>query len=247
MVINYNEAAVSYSTTRNIEPIVYTMLCHILRPIKSDLILDFGCGTGNYLKQLSSDFGISSYGVEPSDNMRTIARNKCVEAQIESGDHTHIPFRKGIFNKAYSIDVIHHIQCLEEFFRTIYKATSCNACLCICTESPQQLDKKYWLKYFSSISKIDHMRFHRIENIISAGEKEGWINKEILSADSEITAPISSDFMKRIEEKSLSILHLISHEEYESGFNNMISDYKYQTALQQREGYTFLRFEKEDT
>jgi ubiquinone/menaquinone biosynthesis C-methylase UbiE len=247
MKINYNDLAVSYENTREIDPIVYSVLCCMLKPSKNNSVLDFGCGTGNYLKQLVFDYEIEPYGIDPSVDMCFIAQNKLYEHNIKKGDHTNIPFSKCFFDKIYCVDVIHHINNLNEFFLNLWNVASYKAQLCICTEASQQLNKKYWLKYFSSISKIDSKRFHTIDNIIYTGTISGWIHKEILSTESELMAPISHKFMKCVEQKTLSILHLISNEEYKKGLTDMRHDYENQVIIRQCEGYTFILFEKENT
>jgi ubiquinone/menaquinone biosynthesis C-methylase UbiE len=244
MKINYNKLAEYYENTRGIEPLIYFVLCCMLKPSKGNLILDFGCGTGNYLKQLMSDYEIEPYGIEPSEEMRRIAQSKIYEHNVKSGDHNHIPFPKMNFDKIYCIDVIHHIRNIDDLFRNLLDVASFKAQLCICTEAPQQLDEKYWSKYFSSISRIDRERFHTIDKIIDVGISSGWTHKEILSTKHEIIAPISHNFIRCIELKTLSILHLIPNAEYEQGVAEMKSDYRNQVIIRQCEGYTFILFEK---
>ncbi len=52
MGIDYNSQANYYEETRSIEPIVYSILSYMLALQKGDVVLDFGSGTGNYIKKL---------------------------------------------------------------------------------------------------------------------------------------------------------------------------------------------------
>lgn len=244
MKIDYNQQAFNYERTRTIEPIVYSILSCMLTPQKDEAILDFGYGTGNYLKQFSIDYGIEVYGIEPSVKMRKIAQEKLQSDHILAGDHTAIPFSNIRFNKLYSTDVVHHIDHLDLLFQNLFKISNNGAKFCICTESSDQLKEKYWLKYFPSILSIDQKRFHPIEEVIRIGENAGWVHRETVKTETQITASISGTFLERIRQKSLSVLNLISSEEYQYGVSLMETDYQNQVLLHQNEGYTFILFER---
>lgn len=244
MKIDYEYQAKAYEETRSIEPLVYNILCNLLMFAKNDIVLDFGCGTGNYLKQFVMDYEIIPYGIEPSANMRKIAQNKLQSNCILEGDDTCIPFSDILFNKIYCTDVIHHIKQLDLFFKNIYKVAVPKAKFCICTESTRQLGEKYWITYFPELLDVDLQRFHSIENIIKIGKSAGWVYRETLKTEDELIAPISASFMKCVKNKTLSVFHLISNEAYERGISLMEEDYRQQTLLRQHEGYTFILFER---
>ncbi len=247
MKINYEEQAEYYEKTRDIEPLVYSGLCHLLMPTIGEAVLDFGCGTGNYLQQLISDYGIEPYGVEPSAHMREIAQMKIHPDRIQVGDNLHLPSFGVLFNKIYCTDVIHHIRQLNTLFETLKQVAANGAKLCICTESSHQLKEKYWIKYFPDILEADLRRFHPIEAIVKAGAEAGWVHREILTTEDMLIAPISSSFMRRVEQKTLSAFHLISESAYTQGRSLMEADYRAQVLLHQHEGYTFVLFERQDS
>ncbi len=91
---------------------------------------------------------------------------------------------------------------------------------------------------------IDLQRFHPIENIIKTGESTGWIYREMLKTEDELIAPISTSFINRVRNKTLSVFHLISNDAYERGMLLMEEDYRQKTLLNQHEGYTFILFER---
>lgn len=244
MKIDYEFQAKAYEQTRSIEPFVYSILSSLLMFSKDDRVLDFGCGTGNYLKQFVMDYAIDPYGIEPSKNMRNIAQKKLQSNHILDGDDAYMPFSDISFNKIYCTDVIHHIDNLELFFQNIYKVSTPNAKFCICTESTHQLREKYWIKYFPELFDIDLQRFHPIENIIEKAESKGWVYRETLKTEDELIAPISTSFMNRVKNKTLSVFHFISDEVYERGLSLMETDYRQQNLIHQHEGYTFILFER---
>lgn len=155
MTVNYDEQANHYEETRNVIPLVYSTLIAIIKPKANEKILDFGCGTGNYLLKLTTDYNIIPYGVEPSSVMRKIAAQKNPSATIVEGNHEAMPINIQ-FDSIYCTDVIHHIDNLRILFLNLFKISKPGTLLCICTESYSQLKEKYWnsifLKY--SISTI---------------------------------------------------------------------------------------------
>ena len=246
MGVDYEKQAERYSFTRGIEPLVYTVLSHLLRPEEGDVVLDFGCGTGNYLQRLVSDYHIDPYGVEPSESMRKSAQEKLPPDHIRAGNHMHIPFSV-LFNKIFITDVVHHIDQVDIMFQNLLQIALPGAKFCICTESAQQLAEKYWNRYFPDALDADLHRFHSIDKIIKMGQSCGWVYKKTISTEDEQIAPISPTFMARVEERTLSVLHLISDEAYYQGLLHMKGDFQNKILIPQREGYTFVLFEKGQT
>lgn len=244
MGIDYEEQAESYERTRGVEPLVYPILSALLQPSKGDRLLDFGCGTGNYLCQFASDYQIEPYGVEPSEQMRLIAQGKLPAQRIQDGNHTCRPFPELRFDKLYCTDVIHHIRQLDTLFQNLLDAAQPGAKFCICTESPRQLAEKYWIRYFPEILNADFQRFHPIEELILIGQGVGWKYRETFTTEEELLAAISPNFMERVRHKSLSVFHLIPEETFNRGLALMETDYQAQIPLLQREGYTFILFER---
>lgn len=245
MKVDYDTYADLYEYTRDTEPIVYSMLIHLLKPTRDDKLLDFGCGTGNYLYRLKLDYGIEAYGIEPAIKMRKIAEAKLPNSCILDGNHKIIPFPQGYFNKIYVTDVIHHVHELEVLFYNLAEAAATNAKLCICTESAAQLCEKYWIKYFPEIATADLQRFHRIEDIVKSGRENGWIHKKTVTTEEETISEISHNFMERVRQKTLSVFHLISNEAYAHGLSLMEADYHKRVPIHQCEGYTFILFERQ--
>lgn len=243
MGVDYEEQAERYAFTRGIEPLVYTVLSHLLMPKDGDMVLDFGCGTGNYLQRLVSDYHINPYGVEPSESMRKSAQKKFPPDHIRAGNHMQIPFSV-LFNKIFITDVVHHIDRIDIMLQNLLQIASPGAKFCICTESEHQLAEKYWNRYFPDALEADLHRFHAIDKIINFGENCGWIYKKTVSTEDEQIAPISPTFMARVEERTLSVLHLISDKAYNQGLLRMRADFRDGILISQREGYTFVLFEK---
>ena len=244
--INYNTIAQSYDETREVEDKVYSIIEMILSPFEQDKILEFGCGTGNYLNRLACSYStVSLFGIEKSIEMAQIAKQKIKQADIRIGDHIDIPFSSNSFNKIFSIDVIHHINELNIFFANIYNLSCINGLFIICTETDEQLAEKFWNKYFPSLYKKDKNRFHSVKTIINEAGNCGWKYEKKYKIEEEKYSTISDSIMNRIKKRTLSSLFLLSEHEYNMGVKDMEEDYNCHKIIHQKEGYTILIFRKD--
>lgn len=101
---DYNNISEKYSSVR-IKP--WKELEFLFNEVKeSDKILDLGCGNGRFYEYLKK----SNYvGVDPSSELIKICKNSYPEANfiVASGDN--LPFKDNLFDKIFSIAVLHHI------------------------------------------------------------------------------------------------------------------------------------------
>jgi len=111
----------TYNKFKNIYECVKTFL-HYRRPILTrflnevqvnSLILDFGCGTGNWSQYLESNLGFKVIGVDISkDSVYSANKNKHqsgLDTNFIIGDVRALPFKNGSFHGIFSSDVLGHI------------------------------------------------------------------------------------------------------------------------------------------
>lgn len=70
--------------------------------------MDLGCGNGRFFEILK-DKDIDYIGVDNSEKLIEIAKNKYPKAKFQVADALNLPFPKNFFDKIYSIAVLHHI------------------------------------------------------------------------------------------------------------------------------------------
>jgi len=71
-------------------------------------VLDLGCGNGRFFEFLK-DKDIHYIGVDFSEKLIEIAKNKYPKLKFEVADALNLPFPNNYFDKIYSIAVLHHI------------------------------------------------------------------------------------------------------------------------------------------
>ena len=107
---NYNLIAKAFSKSRwN----VWTEFGFIRDYIKNgDKILDIGCGNGRLL-ELLKDKRIDYIGIDNSEELIRIAKNRYPQNKFLMADALNLPFAENSFDKIFSVAVFHHIPSKE--------------------------------------------------------------------------------------------------------------------------------------
>ncbi len=81
----------------------------IARLNASSLVLDMGCGTGNYGLGIAARTGCAVVGFDPSIGMLKQAGEKAPGFPIVQAVGEQMPFRGGVFDLVYAAQVWHHV------------------------------------------------------------------------------------------------------------------------------------------
>ena len=81
-------------------------------------ILDVGCGTGALAQRLAGE-GYEVTGVDPSDGMLDVLRERAPSITAVHGDGTDLPFEDDSFDLAYCVAVMHHVAEPEAVRKTL--------------------------------------------------------------------------------------------------------------------------------
>ncbi|HUJ12096.1 MAG TPA: class I SAM-dependent methyltransferase [Verrucomicrobiae bacterium] len=218
---DYTDAAETYDNTRTYSDEVIDRFRAGVALTPSTCVLDFGCGTGNYLSRIYERFGCQCYGVEPSDAMRNKAQSKTGSLEIVQGDHLAIPLPSEHFDFCYMTDVIHHVPDVLSMFRELLRVLKAGAVLCVVTESYAQIDARN--RYFPSLAVNEKRRYPDIGEISARASEVGFCvtAREVLSSPARC---ISEDFLRNVAEKNWSMFRLLSEDEFTSGLQALQRD-----------------------
>ncbi len=223
-MIDYNAASKSYDNTRNASEALIALFHKAVRFSGASVVLDFGCGTGNYLHLIQTLYGCQCHGVEPSDGMRIKVNEKNPVLIIEQGNHSHIPYPDSFFDFAYMTDVIHHVPDLGQMFQTIRRVLKPQGKLCIVTESHPQIEARFYNRYFPSLAKNEKQRYPDVQDIVHVAEDTGFQLNFVEIRPASISAAVSASLIRTVEEKNFSMFRLLSNEEHSSGLDRLKND-----------------------
>ena len=241
MSINYNILAQDYDLTRTANIDVINLFAAELQ-LDGKVILDFGCGTGNFAYAINKLTAADIYGVEPSDGMREKALSKGLDAR--RGDHTDIPFDDNFFDFIYMTDVIHYVPDLKQMFFEFYRVLKSDGLICILTESHGQLETRFWVKHFPTTVATEKKRYPDIPDIIFAAKTAGLDEYKVIVNDADSEVIITEDFVKLVENKGFSMFRLIEETDYQAGLTELKKDYENKTIIHSNHGETLLWLRK---
>lgn len=191
---------------------------------KDKNILDFGCGTGNYLYKISQKYECNCFGLEPSVGMRQKAIEKNQKIVILDGDHKNIPFEDNFFNFVYMTDVIHHIPDMNILFYNLIKKVEKKGLVCILTQSWKQIESRWYNQYFPSLLNNEKERYPDIDKIVDTALKNGFQLETIDIKENPVENVIEKPFIQMVEERNFSMFRIIDEKEYENGLNELKKD-----------------------
>ncbi len=95
----------------------------LTQPVRNELLLDNGCGTGMLLKRLNAP----SVGLDLSPSLLAEAKRKLKPMHyLIQGDSEHLPFRGGVFYEVYAITLIQNIPDKETTLHEMRRVTRLN-------------------------------------------------------------------------------------------------------------------------
>ncbi len=222
--MNYDLASKTYDHTRRHSEAILERFAKQVSFTPTTAILDFGCGTGNYLNRLQLAFGCRCCGVEPSEGMRALAtaKNGCLE--IRPGDHRKVPFASESFDFAFLTDVIHHVPDLALMFSELCRVLKCGGCLCVVTESHEQIQSRFYNRYFPSLAANEQRRYPKVDCIVQSAVAAGFRYETTAILPAMAPATINEEFLKNVEEKNYSMFRLLDGTEYVAGLAKLKQD-----------------------
>jgi len=223
-MVDYTKASKTYDNTRSSDDLIIEIMYQKGVFDKDKNVLDFGCGTGNYLQKISHNYECNCFGLEPSAGMRQKAIEKNIKLVILKGDHNNIPFENDIFDFIYMTDVIHHVPDMNTLFSNFHRKLKQNGFICIVTESWKQIENRWYNKYFPSLMENEKNRYPDTDQILSVSIKNGFKFETIDIKKNCEENVIGEYFIKMVEEKNYSMFRLLEEDEFKNGLEKLKED-----------------------
>ncbi|MCX6356285.1 MAG: methyltransferase domain-containing protein [Candidatus Aureabacteria bacterium] len=221
MVVNYNKIASEYARNRQLHPEVFKDLISTSKVTSNDRVLEVGCGTGNYIVAFDSVVSCSCWGVDPSTEMLSKAKERSNNIHFQLGQAEVLKFKSNYFTLVFSVDVIHHINKHLAYFQEAYRVLKKGGRVCTVTDSKWIIHNRRPLAtYFPESIEIELKRYPRIVQLSKIMAQVGFrsITEKMVEFHYKLKA------IQAYKDKSFSSLHFIPEEAFQRGINRMKKD-----------------------
>ena len=171
--INYDKVSRIYDTSRVANTETVEKLINLLHIDGDSVVLDAGCGTGNYTAALQQ-VARSVIGLDVSTGMIEQAQAKFPELTLICGNVTILPFKSGTFDGAFAIQVLHHVKEKALFLAEAHRVLRKQACMAIHACSHRQMRAFWFYHYFPKGLQADLARMPDTEDIALLLDSAGF-------------------------------------------------------------------------
>ena len=224
IVTDYDFVSDNYDESRSAGSEDSELLVELLNPLSGASVLEFGCGTGNYLKKIYSETTLIA-GIDLSRNMLLRAKSKLPGINLIRSNAESLPFQNESFDAVYSIQVLHHIndknKLMSEVYRTLKRGG--RFVLQICTY--EQLLTFSFYYYFARARDIDFKRFPSMESICQELSSTGFndISSHLCNIDDAIDDRPSA-YLKKYNRDGCSSFAFLTKKEVDKGCDKINQD-----------------------
>jgi SAM-dependent methyltransferase len=223
--VDYAHLADEYARHRQVHPGVLRALCD--RTSSESLVLEVGCGTGNYITALTAITGCRGWGIDPSSEMlaraqrRLGAYSSASRVQLSPGQGECLGVPDGAFDFVYSIDVIHHIQDRTAYLQGAYRALQPGGQLCTATDSEWIIRHREPLAtYWPETIEVELARYPRIHHLETLYREAGFEDIQCSCVERRVALVDAQAY----RDKAFSSLHLISESAFQRGLARLEHD-----------------------
>jgi len=215
---HFNKVSTEYDKGRVSEDIWFwageaELLAHL---DSSSLVVDMGCGTGNYGLGIQARTHATAVGFDPSIGMLKQAKEKTPDFPVVQSVAENMPFRCDVFDLVYAAQVWHHIIDKQEAANECYRILKRGGAKIAHTIGHAQLNQKVVLKLFPEIKQSQLDVYPSDEAFKTYFRNAGFRLTEIYPYDMERYQ--SADELIEIAEKKLwSMFQPISQAGLERG------------------------------
>ena len=222
--MDYDSVSKNYDVSRRAGARTVEQLAELLAPLAGADVLDIGCGTGNFLVELSN-VGGQVVGLDSSAGMLQEAKSKGAGADLIQGDAVLMPFCEEVFDAAYCIQVLHHIRDKAKFMSQVYRVLKKRGKFVIQTCSHEQLATFWEFHYFPRGLEIDRARCPDVPEITNLLGEAGFRDVSVHACPFEDVFRFAPDiYLDKRYRDGQSEFSLLTPEEIEEGCERIRED-----------------------
>jgi ubiquinone/menaquinone biosynthesis C-methylase UbiE len=220
-MMDYDSLSTVYARHRRLHPRVMSRLLSRVSGLGARVLLDVGCGPGTYIAALEEATGRRCIGVDPSERMLRLARERSARVAFSRGAAESLGFGDASVDLAFSVDVIHHVRDRDAGFREIHRVLRRAGSVCTVTDSEKTIrERRPLAAYFPEIIDVELSRYPSIATLRDEMEDAGLRVTE--EEEVEWSRPVLA--IDAYRDKAFSSLHLITDEAFRRGIERMEED-----------------------
>jgi ubiquinone/menaquinone biosynthesis C-methylase UbiE len=220
-MIDYDRLALEYARHREVHPEVLKNLLSDRALGRASRVLEVGCGTGNYIVAVEASAGSSCWGIDPSGEMLSKAREQSGRIRFQLGQAERLDFPDDSLDLVFSVDVIHHVGDRLAYFRQARRVLRAGGRIGTITDSEWIIRHRQPLAvYFPETVEIELKRYPRIAELRQLMEQVGF--GEITEKNVELLYQVSD--IEAYHDRAFSSLHLIPEDAFRRGIEQMERD-----------------------
>jgi len=188
-------------------------------------ILDIACGTGNYLTKQYENFcgyNIEFFGIDKSYEMIAVAKKKNGDITYLQNNAEDQVFRNDYFNYIRNEYSFHHFLDKKNVLLTINRILKQNGLFVILNICPDYIKRNWLYEYFPSSKGIDNKRFIPSMGLFLLLDQCNF--EAVMKITTSVARLNFTNAIRRVKNRDMSQLNLISEEEYQTGLNRLILD-----------------------
>ncbi len=217
-IIDYDKVATEYAQHRQVHPRVLQSLLEISGVSSASKVLEVGCGTGNYILAVELLTGCVCWGIDPSEQMLSRARERSEKIRFQLGRAKELNFSPGFFDLIFSVDVIHHVGDRPAYFREAHRVLRAGGRVCTVTDSEWIIRHRQPLSvYFPESVELELDRYPRIAQLREFMEHAGFG----MIVETTVEFPHQLTDVQAYRDKAFSSLHLIPESAFQRGIERM--------------------------
>ena len=223
MKIDYDKIAQNYSKYRESDSGVIQNILEIGSLDNNSIVLEIGCGTGNYISEICDALLCNCYGIDSSKKMLNEGRGKNKKIDFLEGNAEDLKFKDDFFDLTFSVDTIHHLNNHLKYFNEAFRVLKFGGLLATFTDSEDTIRRREPLAvYFPETVNYELRRYPPIEKLKALSRQVGF---KILSEQVLETRYILKD-IEKYKNRAFSCLRLIPEAVFQNGIGKMEDDLK---------------------
>jgi SAM-dependent methyltransferase len=218
--LDYDQLAATYARNRQVHSGVLSAL-RARGSSPRQLVLEVGCGTGNYLIALCQTTGWSGMGIDPSAQMLAVAQARVPTIPFRQGRAERLPVLDAEFDLIFSVDVIHHVQDRLSYFAEAFRALRPGGTICTVTDSDEVIRRRRPLaSHFPETVAVELARYPEVAGLCAEMKAAGFTAIE----QAEVEQAYDLTDLSAYRDQAFSALHLIAPEAFRRGMERMEED-----------------------